>query len=41
VDVDLAVGDTRYCLRFGGVTTFEPERKLRADDAPAPEVCVE
>jgi hypothetical protein len=39
VSVHLKMGVQRYCLRYGGETRFEPLKKFRAEDAPAPASC--
>ena len=43
VDIELQLGSgKRYCLQFGGVTTFKPRPTgsvFQAKDAPAPATC--
>jgi hypothetical protein len=39
VSVHLKLGIQRYCLRYGGEIKFEPFKKFRAEDAPAPASC--
>lgn len=39
MDVVLATGDARYCLRFGGTVTFKPSKRFAAKGAAAPSVC--
>jgi hypothetical protein len=39
VDVVISAGARRYCLRFGGEVKFEPAKRLKARDAPAPVAC--
>lgn len=39
VEVTLVLGNQRYCMRFGGTTQFEAERRFSAHDAPAPGTC--
>jgi hypothetical protein len=33
------LGIQRYCLSFGGETSFEFLKRFRAEDAPAPTDC--
>jgi hypothetical protein len=39
VDVELTVGDSRYCLGFGGRSMFRDGRRYVAKKAPAPDSC--
>lgn len=39
VDVALTTGGTKYCMRFGGVPKFVPDKLFAAKDAPAPVSC--
>ena len=39
VDVTVTLGAHRYCLQFGGTTTWKPEKQFTARDAPAPVAC--
>lgn len=39
VDVTLATGVKRYCLRFGGTQMFSAGRRYKAKAAPAPAAC--
>jgi hypothetical protein len=39
VDVALALGTQRACLRFGGTTTFKGGRTFKAENAPPPDTC--
>ena len=39
VDVSLIIGNQRYCMSFGGATTFDAGRRFLAEDAPAPGAC--
>ena len=39
VDVSLIIGNQRYCMSFGGATTFDASRRFLATDAPAPGAC--
>src|SRR5262249_16346344 len=39
VDVVLQTGARRYCMTFGGVASFLPNKRLRAVDAPPPASC--
>lgn len=36
---DAAAGGTKYCMRFGGQTTYVQDLRFRASDAPAPAAC--
>ncbi len=39
VDVWLAIGGTRACVRFGGTVTFKPGKLFKATTAPPPDLC--
>jgi hypothetical protein len=39
VFVHVKLGIQRYCMTFGGETTFVPLKKFRAEDAPEPASC--
>jgi len=39
IDVTITLGGHRYCLRFGGVTTWKADKLLKAKDAQAPAAC--
>jgi cysteine-rich repeat protein len=39
VDVVVQLGTRRFCMRFGGTTTFRAGRRFKAKDAPAPATC--
>ena len=39
VDVIVALGDQRYCLRFGGTVQYKDGKKYLAKNAPAPGAC--
>jgi len=39
VGVVLTAGARRFCMTFGGTTTFAVERRFAAHDAPAPTAC--
>ena len=36
VEVSLVLGNQRYCMGFGGDTSWDPERRFVAQNAPAP-----
>jgi hypothetical protein len=37
--VEIGIGDARYCMAFGGTTTYRAGRRYAANAAPAPEGC--
>lgn len=39
VRVVLTLGAQQYCLSFGGTISATPNRRFRAEDAPAPDAC--
>lgn len=39
VEVALRIGDTRYCMRFGGRVQFKAGKLYRARNAAAPDNC--
>jgi hypothetical protein len=39
LEVSLILGNKRYCMGFGGDTSFDPDRRFIAQDAPAPGSC--
>jgi hypothetical protein len=39
VDVTMTLGTHRYCLRFGGTTSWKPDKQFTARGAPAPVAC--
>jgi hypothetical protein len=39
VTVVLEIGEHRYCLAFGGNSSFTAEKRYRATKAPAPLAC--
>lgn len=39
VDIVLATGDARFCLRFGGTVTFKASKRFAAKGAAAPSAC--
>jgi hypothetical protein len=39
VVVEVTIGGRRYCMRFGGDTTFNPGKRFTAHAAPAPAQC--
>jgi hypothetical protein len=39
VYVELRLGSDKYCMRFGGQTSFKPGKPFMAKKAPAPEAC--
>jgi hypothetical protein len=39
VGVVLTLGSTRYCMSFGGATSFIPMRRFSAKNALAPAAC--
>jgi len=39
VDVVLILGNARYCMAFGGTTTFDFGKRFKGVDAPAPASC--
>lgn len=39
IDIWLAIGGTRACVRFGGAVTFKPGKSFKAVGAPPPDVC--
>jgi hypothetical protein len=39
VEVTLILGNQRYCMGFGGNTSWDPERRFVAENAPPPGAC--